>query len=240
MKFFFDCDEFLKYLYNNKREKVQIDTAIDNGDATISITTWRKWLALNIEHLDEERIDALNKNGTAKIAIFQEEDIESLCETIKMDASTPNAKRVFNMLISSDSNLKYVHSDGGNTPLAKYMKYILNVNKDVYYLPGRSVDLSMLCHYGIKTERIASQNDTVKNNKPQFKEKGILAGLKALVGLGLVEAFKVVETKPDVYEADPVKKEEITANEDIIYRLSMKGCADYMNKAKKNQDFSSK
>ena len=57
MKFFFDCDEFLKYLYNNKREKVQIDTAIDNGDAAISITTWRKWLALNIEHLDEERIN---------------------------------------------------------------------------------------------------------------------------------------------------------------------------------------
>jgi len=109
MKFYFECDEFLKYLYSNEIEKVENDTAIDKWDATISKTTWQKWRALNIEHLDEKRINALNEKGSAKIATFQ--DIERLCEIIKMDVSTPNAKRVFNMLISADPDLKYVASD---------------------------------------------------------------------------------------------------------------------------------
>ena len=216
MKFIFECDEFLKYLYSNTYEQIQLDTALEKSKTSISKTTLQKWKTFNMEHLDPERIDALNK-GAAKIAVFQ--DVERLCEMIKMDNSTPNAKRVFNMLISVDENLKYVYSDAENTSLAKYMKQILNVKNDVNYLPGRSVDLSMLCNYGIKAENKA---------KPIFTRKGILAGLKALAGLGLVEAFKVVEAKPDVYETKPVLKEDITADEDIIFRLSIKGCADYI------------
>lgn len=231
MKFYFECDEFLKYLYSNEIEKVENDTAIDKWDATISKTTWQKWRALNIEHLDENRINALNEKGSAKIATFQ--DIERLCEIIKMDVSTPNAKRVFNMLISADPDLKYVASDkktdAKKTPLAMYMEHILNVDKSVYYLPGRSVDLSILCNYGKQAERI----------QPRFKAKGILAGLKVLVGLGLVEAFEVVNPEPDVYEAKPILKEDITAHKNIIYRLSVKGCTNYIKKAEQKQGNSS-
>jgi len=220
MKAFFECDEFLKYLYSNTKVKIELDTAIEKHSEVISDTALNYWKSLKPNKIDIKRIKALNDNKAARIAIF--EDVERLCEIIKYDNSTPNAKRVFNMLISDNSKLKYKPSNANNTALANYMEHILKVNKDVNYLPGRSVDLSMLFDFG---------KEPVKSFQSTYTKKGISEGLKALVGLGLVEAFTEIQTIPGVYETKLISKEKITANGDILYRLSIKGCADYIKKS---------
>lgn len=222
---FFECDEFLKYLYSNTKVKIELDTAIEKRSEVISDTALNYWKSLKPKKIDINRIKALNKNKVARIAIF--EDVERLCEIIKYDNSTSNAKRVFNMLISDSSKMVYKPSELKNTPLATYMEQILNVNKEVNYLPGRSVDLSMLFDFG---------KEPIEKFQSSYTKKGILEGLKVLVGLGLVEAFKVIRKQSGGYETKELKKDELTTSDDILYRLSIKGCADYTNKLASNHE----
>lgn len=126
------------------------------------------------------RIEALN------IAVFN--DVEILCTKINQDNSTLNAKRVFNMLVMDYGNYReklklYITDKNKDTPLVKYMTGVLKVNvesmknKSVNYLPGHSADLSMLYECG-------------QNLNTSYTKSGIVAGLRVLVGLKLVEAIQ--------------------------------------------------
>ncbi|MGN0622337.1 MAG: hypothetical protein ACI4JA_00135 [Oscillospiraceae bacterium] len=131
------------------------------------------------------------------------------------------------MLISDSEKLKVHITDDNNkdTPLRKYMKGVLNVTLSprtkytyINYLPGRSVDLPMLCDFG-------------KTLNANYKKSGIVEGLKVLVGLKLVEAFLVIETTDGQIKTEQLAKEDITDDESILYKLSIKGCKEYTEKS---------
>lgn len=214
-EYFYDCEELLKYLNSRTNEDIENETAIETQDISVSRPAINNWKHLAKNKLSIARIEALRINKAANIATFT--DVESLCTKIKHDNSTPNAKRVFKMLVSDNEKLKLCITDDNNhTSLVKYMTGVLKVKNDVNYLPGRSVDLSMLCDFG-------------KTLNTHYKKSGIIEGLKALVRLKLVEAFVVTETEDGQYTTEQVSKEDITADEKILYKLSIKGCIEYMN-----------
>ncbi len=214
-EYFYDCEGLLKYLNSRTNEDIENETAIETQDISVSRPAINNWKHLAKNKLSIARIEALRTNKAANIAVFT--DIESLCTKMNHDNSTPNAKRVFNMLVSDHEKLKFcITDDNKDTSLVKYMTGVLKVKNDVNYLPGRSVNLSMLCDFG-------------KTLNTNYKKSGIIEGLKALVGLKLVEAFLVTETEDGQYKTEQVSKEDITADEKILYKLSIKGCTEYMN-----------
>lgn len=227
-EYFYDCEAFLKYLYNRENNaQIERETATENEDKTVSDTAISNWKHLAKNKLSIARIEALNTKKVASIALFKE--VEKLCTEINLDNSTSNAKRVFNMLVSESDKLKLFITEGNkDTPLVKYMTGVLNVtvnsktkNTYVNYLPGRSVDLPMLCAFG-------------KTLNANYKKSGIVEGLKALVGLKLVEAFLVIETTDGHIKTEQVAKEDITEDERILYKLSIKGCTEYMKNSVRN------
>ena len=215
LDYFYDCEALLKYLYSKTEEEIARETALANEDKTVTKTAIEHWKHLTKNKLSKARIKKLGN-----IVIF--EGVERLCTKVEHGNSTPNAKRVFNMLISDSEKLKvYITDDNKDTPLEKYMKGVLNVKlnqrtKHTYvdYLPGRSVDLPMLCDFG-------------KTLNANYKKSGIVEGLKVLVGLKLVEAFLVVETTDGQIKTEQLAKEDITDNESILYKLSINGCIEY-------------
>lgn len=210
-------------MYSRNYDEIENETAIKTQTITVSNTAINNWKRLAKNKLSIARIEALKANKAANIAVFT--DVENLCNKVNHDNSTPNAKRVFNMLVSDHEKLKlYITNDNKDTPLVKYMTGVLNVkieNGYVNYLPGRSVDLSMLCDFG-------------KTLNANYKKSGIAEGLKALVGLKLVEAFSVTKIKDGQYKTEQVSKEDITEDEKILYRLSIKGCIEYTNESNQN------
>ncbi len=213
----FDCEKLLKYLNSRTNEEIEQDTVLAKGDTTVSNTVIGNWKHLK-KGIEKARIEALN------IAVF--DDVEILCTKINQDSSTLNAKRVFNMLVRDYKNYSeklklYITDKNKDTPLVKYMTGILKVNvesmknKSVDYLPGRSVDLSMLYECG-------------QNLNTSYTKSGIVAGLKTLVGLKLVEAFRVIETANGYFDTKQLSKEDIIKDDSILYRLSINGCAEYI------------
>ena len=214
-KYIYDCEEILRYLNQTSNKQIQMDTAIETKDSTVSVTAINNWRHLVKNKLSQETINALNNTKILSIAKFT--DIDRLCNTVNLDNSTSNAKRVFNMLFS-DNNKEFefqLNKDTINTPLAKYMTGFLKVKCCcVNYLPGRTVDLDMLYKYG-------------KTLGARYTKSGIVEGLKVLVDSGLVEAFKVID-KSGLQTTEQVSREEISAyNENILYKLSIKGCTEY-------------
>lgn len=217
--YIYDCEEFLKYLNSRSNETIQNETAVETHGSTASVPAINNWRHLVKNKLSQERINALNKRKIAYIALFT--DVNTLCDTVNLDNSTSNAKRVFNMLVSGDDEFKFcLTKDTMDTPLAKYMIGVLKVNNYVNYLPGRSVSLDMLYDFG-------------KTLNANYTKSGIVNGLKVLLDVGLVEAFKVVEKGESQYEAEQVSREEISAhNENILYKVCIKGCIEYMKNRK--------
>ena len=216
-KYIYDCDEILRYLNTNSNKQIQMDTSIETKDSTVSVTAINNWRHLEKNKLSQEIINALNNKKILYIATFT--NIDRLCNTVSLDNTTSNAKRVFNMLFS-DNNKEFefqLNQDTINTPLAKYMTVFLKVKCCcVNYLPGRTVDLDSLYKYG-------------KVLGAKYTKSGIVAGLKVLVDAGLAEAFTVVE-KNGILTTEQVPIEEISArNENILYRLSINGCIEYTN-----------
>ena len=214
-KYIYDCDEILRYLNTNSNKQIQMDTAVETKDSTVSVTAINNWRHLEKNKLSQEIINALNNRKILYIATFT--DIDRLCNTVSLDNTTSNAKRVFNMLFS-DNNKEFefqLNQDTINTPMAKYMTGFLKVKCCfVNYLPGRSVTLDMLYNFG-------------KTLDAKYTKSGIVAGLKVLVDAGLAEAFKVIE-KSGIQTTEQVSREEISAhNENILYKLSIKGCIEY-------------
>ena len=214
--YFFDCEEFLKYLNSKTNEEIEEETAIITQETTVSLTAISNWKHLVKSKLSIARIEALRDKGV-NITVLTDTDVENLCTKVNYDNSTPNAKRVFNMLISDDNEkLKLcITNENKDTPLVKYMTEVLKVKNYVNYLPGRSVDLSMLC-------------DLAKTLNAKYKKSGIVEGLKALVGLGLVEAFSIIKTKDSQYKTEQISSEDIAVDKEIIYKLSIEGCAEYI------------
>ena len=124
-EYFYDCEALLKYLYSKTKEEIECETALANEDKAVTkdAIRYRKQLERRCK---KARIETLNDNHLASIALF--EDVESLCAKVEHGNSTPNAKRVFNMLISDSEKLRvYISDDNNDTPLEKYMKGVLNV-----------------------------------------------------------------------------------------------------------------
>lgn len=213
----FDREKLLKYLNSKTNEEIQQDTVLAKEDATVSDIAIGNWKHLK-KGIEKARAEALN------IAVF--DDVEILCAKINQDNSTLNAKRVFNMLVRDYENYReklklYITDKNKDTPLVKYMTDVLKVNvesmknKSVNYLPGRSVDLSMLYECG-------------QNLNTSYTKSGIVAGLRVLVGLKLVEAFRVIKTANGHFDTKLLSKEDITKDDSILYRLSINGCAEYI------------
>lgn len=214
-KYIYDCEEILRYLNQTSNKQIQMDTAIETKDSTVSVTAINNWRHLVKNKLSQETINALNNKKILSIAKFT--DIDRLCNTVNLDNTTSNAKRVFNMLFSDNNKeLEFLlNKDTINTPLARYMTGFLKVKCCcVNYLPGRTVDLDSLYKYG-------------KTLGAKYTKSGIVEGLKVLVDAGLAEAFTVIE-KNGILTTEQVPIEEISArNENILYRLSIKGCTEY-------------
>lgn len=112
-EYFYDCDELLKYLNSRTNEDIENETAIETKDSSASRPAINNWKQLAKNKLSIARIEALRTNKAANIATFT--DIESLCTKMNHDNSTPNAKRVFNMLVSDNEKLKPIIQKGGTT-----------------------------------------------------------------------------------------------------------------------------
>lgn len=217
-KYIYDCEELLKYLNNESNETIQCDTAIATEGSTVTVTAINNWRQLKKNSLYQKRIDVLNNKSNLSIASFTE--IDKLCNTVNLDNTISNARRVFNMFFSGDEEFEFLRPEDIKTPLEKYMVGVLNVSScRVEYLPGRSVSLDMLYNFG-------------KTLNARYTKPGIARGLKALVEAGLVEAFKVIEViekSETKYMTESVSKEEISvyANE-ILYKINITGCIEYL------------
>lgn len=166
----------------------------------------------------------MNISTSSNIAIF--DDVEILRIKINQDNSTLNAKRVFDLLVRDYENYReklklYITDKNKDTPLVKYMTGVLKVNvesmknKSVNYLHGHSADLSVLYECG-------------QNLNTSYTKSGIVAGLRVLVGLKLVEAFRVTKIANGHLDTKQLSKEDITKDDSILYRLSINGCAEYI------------
>lgn len=220
-KYIYDCEELLKYLNNESNEKIQEDTAIAAKTITASVTAINNWRQLKKNSLCQKRIDALNNRAGLSIASFTE--IDKLCNTVSLDNTSSNSKRIFFIFFSANEEFEFRRPEDIKTPLEKYMVGVLNVTSCcVKYLPGRSVSLDMLYNFG-------------KTLNARYTKPGIARGLKALVEAGLVEAFKVIEViekSETKYKVEPVSKEEISAYADeILYKINIAGCKEYYKKS---------
>ncbi len=209
-----DCEKLIRYLYSRSDEMIEHDLTLDPVE--LHSQSYQNWKLLD-KPMSEDKIRKLN--------ISQISNTEPLYDKINNGPSTPNAKRVFNMLMCREECFKFHFTDENtDSPLAVYMTEILGFKippkrKEISYLPGRSVTLEMLCEAG---------------SAFNYKKRGIIHGLKALISLEIIEAFEI-RICNDRYEVTSIGKENtdnlpLHMYENLLYKLSIDGCINYINK----------
>lgn len=216
----YDCEKLMEYLYSKSNEEIENDLKLD--PLALHSQSIRNWKLLD-RQIDEDKLNKLNEYNLADIAILP--DTDPLYIKVNTGTSTPNAKRIFNMMMceQEDFNLTF-NDENSNSPLIIYMTEILGVKapqkrKSISYLPGRSITLEMLCNAG---------------NTYNYSKKGIIHDLKSLISLEIIEAFELYK-KNEQYDIAKISKEAINNTtfdmyDNWLYKLSLDGCINYIKK----------